>query len=1280
MSRKILSFMLIFCLFMGIMPGTNVYATEDGADIEEALITSIQAGDQSVYEGDEIEIPQNGSEVYMEDMSAAQPAMFRLPREDEPKAANKRYTVLLLDISGTVTFNDVKGSALYTADTAFPYVHASSKKFIEAIGAAPGENYVAIAAFNGGESQVVSPFTDDVNALLKAMDSLYITGSSGNVHSGLTTAEELIDSVSDQSGIKNVVLFTTGMTKEGSYSYMGPYNTLTVGGRWYNSGTNIPLYAYANAAYAAAEELKSKCTVYSIGLFQAMENMPEEGRDIAQFFKMCACDWASSKNHFYDIKDPTYLEFVFGQVAGNITKCTGTFCYPGKGEDYSATYYYDDNYFKESSYEYNQSLATMSLCLDLSAWESEETSDYTRKMKNAEELLNELGFVGFDHNYTDFAEEGITGKPTKDSVGVVAANKLLSFDGKDYTLIAVAVRGGGYEREWASNFTMGESGDHEGFSKARDIVIGFLKEYLKEQRISGDIKLWITGYSRAAATANMVAGTIDQGVISWDDCNLELKDMFAYTFETPAGVVDPEARSAKYGNIFNIINRNDVVPYVAPQDWKFTRYGIDECLPSPERDEVDTYEEKKRAMLWMYWPMEGYEGYEVDYLERIVLPNPLDALHTPLRLYQTKKDVSQEVFLREFVSLLAREYLKDRQNYVATYQSGVRDSCGAFFGTKWTKKAKLYVNVEAELKKRCVDIICQSAQGDKAGLCQTIGEALEEGFKASGITDYNEEEFAESMGTLVNLLADIALNDSYRFITLAINLDTIGQAHYPELCLAWMQSMDTNYTTDAKLGFAPGKYRIVRVNCPVDVRVYDAEGRELAAIIDDTPQPDSHVVVSFNSEGEKVVYLPVYNDYAIRLTATGDGYMNYAIHEYDAYAGETNHAVFFNDIEITAGQEYMAYLPSLTEEEIESMTGKAADTDYTVFLGEEQILCSEELKDEEVFDAYYQTRAFTEDTGMGLVFGSGLRQYGTFAMVTAAAYEGYEFVGWYEGGHIDPEHFVSAEEEYRFRVSEDVELRAVFQEGSPEETPDKKLEEGTSDGSDDTNEGKGDTGDNGSKGTITGAFELVSRWETGFNARITLTNTTDEVVHDWVVAFDLPYEIESIWNGVIRSHENGVYTVENAGYNWDIQPGASVSFGFYTREESAIGTITEPTYYTLIQRPAQTAEQKFEIDYKVNSDWGTGLTGQLEIRNLSSEEIYDWTLEFDSDYHFEQFWNAEIVSHQGNHYVIKNKSYNAVIGAGQTLGLGFMASHGSTDPDHEPIHYRLSMVNRNSIR
>lgn len=1255
MYKRILSFILIFCLCMG-MSHINVYATETQENGEEAFIAfdgSEEAG-KSASEENQVVIPQNGAQVNMEGMQA-QISTFSLRA---PVSTEERYTVLVLDNSASSSFI-YNGSIFYTADTALPYVKKASKKFIEDVQNASGSNYIAIVSFRNNTSTVVSPFTDDTDALQKAIDSLYASGSTRSVYNGFKAAEKLIDSVTNENAIKNVVLFSTGMTNDGLYSYSGHYNTSTIASNWYRTDTGVRLYAYANSAYTAAEQLKEKSTVYSIGLFNTMEDMPELGRDVVLFFKLCACDWASSQEYFYDVKNPDELEFVFGQVADSIVKRTGTFSYPGAGKDYTSTYYYDDNYFKNTSYEYNSHLATMSLCLELSAWGSEDESDYTKKMNNANALFDELGFVGFDHNYTDFTEDGVNGKPTKDSIGAVAANKKLTFDGKEYTLIAVAVRGGGYEREWASNFKIGESGTHQGFTEARDIVITFLENYISEQGISGDIKLWITGYSRAAATANLVAGAIDDGNIDLGSCNLELKDMFAYTFETPAGAIESEANDAKYNNIYNIINRNDPVPKVAPAYWNFGRYGVDRFLTTAEADGLEVYNTRLAAMEKMYQQLEGYEGYTVDdfKMKKIkidgwkFLPggDPLFSITD-----DTKNATTQSAFLDSYITMLTKDFLKTRTNFVSRYQSGIRDACGIFFGTSSTKTDKLIELATDKFSNNWGLIVIEFLNpfGGEMNAYETVAEYLKECLDGAGITNYSQDEFDRSVAMICDLLLAVASNHPNLASTLVMNLGGIGQAHYPELCLAWMQSMDTNYTTDAGLSFTSGKYRVIRINCPVDIAVYDTQGNKMASIIDDTPQLDGSLLAVFNDDGEKLVYLPVNQSYVVKLTATGDGVMNYAVQEFDPNVGETNHLLLFNDIQITKGQEYTANVPSYSTEEIENNTGLVADADYSLLLDENEIMPSQELSGEDVFNAYYYVDAVADDATRGVVFGSGTRQLGTFAKLTAEAYDGYSFVGWYVG-----EELVSTDQEYRVRISGDIKLVAVFEEISEESTEEENTEEDTKP------EQEG----------LAGEFRVVSHWDTGFSAEITLTNITDEVIHNWGVAFDLPYEIVNLWNGVILSCDNGVYTVKNAGYNWDINPGESVVIGFNANAETE--TITEPSCYSVIEKTANTVTQNYEITYKVNSDWVTAFIGQIEISNVSSEDIFDWTLEFDYDSDINQFWNAEIVSHIENHYIIKNKGYNSTIRAGQNLILRFEASCSDGNISVEPTNYNLTSVN-----
>ena len=84
-----------------------------------------------------------------------------------------------------------------------------------------------------------------------------------------------------------------------------------------------------------------------------------------------------------------------------------------------------------------------------------------------------------------------------------------------YELIVIAVRGGGYEKEWAGNFAItGQDDHHDGFDIASSKVKTALFMYMNNQKIFGNVKIWITGYSRAAAVANLVAADLDNGIIS----------------------------------------------------------------------------------------------------------------------------------------------------------------------------------------------------------------------------------------------------------------------------------------------------------------------------------------------------------------------------------------------------------------------------------------------------------------------------------------------------------------------------------------------------------------------------------------------------------------------------------------------------------------------------------------------------------------------------------------------------------------------------------------------
>jgi hypothetical protein len=89
-------------------------------------------------------------------------------------------------------------------------------------------------------------------------------------------------------------------------------------------------------------------------------------------------------------------------------------------------------------------------------------------------------------------------------------------------------------------------------------------------------------------------------------------------------------------------------------------------------------------------------------------------------------------------------------------------------------------------------------------------------------------------------------------------------------------------------------------------------------------------------------------------------------------------------------------------------------------------------------------------------------------------------------------------------------------------------------------------------------------------------------------------------------------------------------------------------------------------------DWGTGFTGYITLTNTGDTAINGWTLEFDFTGNITDIWDAQIVSHVGNHYVIQNADWDATIAPGQSISFGFNADWGADWSS--PSNYLLNGV------
>lgn len=223
---------------------------------------------------------------------------------------------------------------------------------------------------------------------------------------------------------------------------------------------------------------------------------------------------------------------------------------------YTWQFPYSDQFFTASSGVFSPELAKASFGLTVSAFRNDKHEDLDDQYETY------LGQAGF----SDFFAFGYGEETSEATLAGVIAHKKIG----DFTLIAAVPCGQGYEKEWAGNLHVGDEERHVGFNTAAQILKGHITDYIKEHEITGEKKLWISGFSRAAAVSNLTAADM---IKSGD-----FSDVYAYLFGVPRTTKAPEA----YAGIYNICGGFDPVTWFPLQQWGFERYGNDIFLPAQE--------------------------------------------------------------------------------------------------------------------------------------------------------------------------------------------------------------------------------------------------------------------------------------------------------------------------------------------------------------------------------------------------------------------------------------------------------------------------------------------------------------------------------------------------------------------------------------------------------------------------------------------------------------------------------------------------------------------------
>ncbi len=221
---------------------------------------------------------------------------------------------------------------------------------------------------------------------------------------------------------------------------------------------------------------------------------------------------------------------------------------------------YSDTFFNERPTVYNHELARASLGMAISSYRNniypEQPADIWIRQYLTQAGFNNLESAGYDQ------------VPDEHSVSSMIGSKQIG----QCTLIVAVPCGGNYENEWLSNFTVGTGERHEGFNEAAQQVEERLFQYIEDHHITGDKKLWMAGYSRGAAIADIVEADMTDSRV--------FKAVYGYNFATPRTTKN----KGNYNNIFNIMGKYDPVTMIPFADWGYERYGVELFTPAMEMD------------------------------------------------------------------------------------------------------------------------------------------------------------------------------------------------------------------------------------------------------------------------------------------------------------------------------------------------------------------------------------------------------------------------------------------------------------------------------------------------------------------------------------------------------------------------------------------------------------------------------------------------------------------------------------------------------------------------
>ena len=189
-------------------------------------------------------------------------------------------------------------------------------------------------------------------------------------------------------------------------------------------------------------------------------------------------------------------------------------------------------------------------------------------------------------------------------------HRTLYRSGEKKELVILSVRGtNGTNAEWTSNFDVGattmdyynaagfdhphwkDTDNHKGFDVATNRVLEKFAAYEKRHgldQMSNKVIL-ITGHSRGAAIANLLGAHFE-----------DRADYKSYTYTFAAPYATTHTNAGSYRTVFNVVNSDDLVPYLPMNEWGFKKYGVTYTLSvSDYYEDSNWFGNKEGSFEWL---------------------------------------------------------------------------------------------------------------------------------------------------------------------------------------------------------------------------------------------------------------------------------------------------------------------------------------------------------------------------------------------------------------------------------------------------------------------------------------------------------------------------------------------------------------------------------------------------------------------------------------------------------------------------------------------------------